>query len=166
MKLAQLFENHEAKNLIGQQINGRDIILDKTWHGTFNGELLKLTSLQGAPAVVDGYCYVSQNYLTSLEYAPAIIKGSFHCSWNSLTSLKDVHKIFKQINGTFFAHRNPIKSHVLGLLLIKGLESAYFENEMLDEILGRHLPNKIGNKGVLACQSELLDAGLDDFAQL
>jgi hypothetical protein len=141
--------------------------------GSFNCNNNKLTSLKGCPKIVGGDFFCSNNLLTSLEGAPEIIGVDFFCTFNNLTSLEGIHKIIKEINGGFYARKNPIKSHVLGLLLIKGLKQirlgfSTFTDEFseVQTILNKHLPNNIGNKGVLACQSDLLDAGLDDFAQL
>jgi hypothetical protein len=134
--------------------------------GFFSCHKNKLTSLEGGPGWVGGNFFCDSNKLTSLEGAPQIIGGLFDCSSNKLTSLKDIHKIIITI-GTFFnATKNPIKSHILGLLLINGLRHVTLSNPKINAILNKHLPNKIGNKGVLACQSELLDAGFDEFAQI
>jgi len=180
----------KEKNLIGLMISNK-LITDKTkdepWHGKFAAPHLGLTSLEGAPSSVGGYFdvfgnqltslkfgprkvganfVVTKNKLTSLEFAPETVDGSFGCSHNQLTSLKDIHKILKKVNGTFYADHNPIKSHVLGLLLIPGCEEVTLENRDVQAILNKYLPNTRGNKALLECQSELLDAGFEDFAQL
>ena len=61
--------------------------------GTFYGNNLELTSLEGAPTEIVGpvktaffCCYC--NKLPSLQYAPVKVDGSFDCSVNLLTSLK------------------------------------------------------------------------------
>ena len=67
---------------------------------------------------------------------------------------------------------NPIKSHVLGLLLIDGLEEVSFESfsigadaakHKVAQIINKHLKN---GRDVFACQEELIEAGLDEYAQL
>ena len=177
-------------SLLGLTIDGK-LITDKTkdesWPGSFACGNNKLTSLEGSPASVGGYfdCYDNQltslegapssvggsfvcydNQLTSLEGAPASVGGYFGCSKNKLTSLKDIHKILKQMNGGFYAYNNPLKSHVLGLLLVKGCKEVVLDNKVVEEVLNRYLPNTRGNKAVIEAQSELLDLDLEDFAQL
>ena len=133
-------------------------------HGVFDCSRCQLTSLVGAPPSISGGFYCDNNYLTSLVGAPASV-NSFSCSVNQLTSLQDVHKHIKQVNGTFFVTTNPIKSHVLGLLLIKGLTAVYLDNKKVQGILNKHLPSQ-GVSSVLEAQEELIQAGFDDFAQL
>ena len=134
------------KSLIGLTINGKKIT-DKTasepWPGDFDCRGNQLTTLKGAPSSVG---------------------GDFVCDSNKLTSLEGIHKIVKQMNGTFYAHDNPLKSHVLGLLLVKGCKKVKLDNRAVQEILNRYLPNTRGNKALLECQSELLDADLEEFA--
>ena len=47
-----------------------------------------LTSLEGAPKVVQGDFYCSSNNLTSLEGVPEMVNGEFYCYNNELTSVK------------------------------------------------------------------------------
>ena len=125
----------------------------------------KLTSLEGAPSHVCGGFYCSHNELTSLEGAPSHVNGNFDCAYNNkLTSLKDVHKHITEIRGKFYAVNNPIESHVLGLLLIKGVTEVRLDNKQVEEILNRHLGK--GRAGMLMAQEELIEAGLEEFAQL
>jgi hypothetical protein len=64
----------------------------------------------------------------------------------------------------FVATGNPIKSHVLGLMLIDGLKTIRLDNKQVEEILNRHLGK--GRAGMLMAQEELIEAGLEEFAQL
>jgi hypothetical protein len=85
----------------------------------------QLTSLEGAPSSVGGNFWCSSHQLISLEGAPSSVGGNFNCSDNKLVSFKDIHKQIKKISGKFgkfYCAENPIKSHVLGLLLIDGLK--------------------------------------------
>ena len=106
---------------------------------------------------------------TNLEGVPDNVGGDFDCSNNKLESLQDVHKSIKMMNGTFYAHHNPIRSHVMGLLFIKGCRRVVIDHKEVDDILNKYLPNdneKTKNKVALECQSVLLDAGFEDYAQL
>ena len=153
--------------------------------GNFDCSLNHLTSLEGAPSCVGGGFYCSYNQLTSLEGAPSRVNGGFDCAYNELTSLagapsrvngnfncsnnelaslKDVYKHVTEIKGKFYAIKNPIKSHVLGLLLIKGVTEVRLDNKQVKEILNSHLGK--GRAGMLMAQEELIEAGLEEFAQL
>ena len=155
MKLEDLFESTEKSVTdLNIEYSAGDFNCSDTW----------LTSLKGAPSRVDGYFYCSDNKLTSLEGAPSHVGGSFSCSVNKLTSLKDVHRHITEINGKFYAVGNPITSHVLGLLLIKGATRVYLDNKQVEEILNRYLGK--GRAGMLMAQEELIEAGLEEFAQL
>ena len=124
----------------------------------------ELTSLEGAPSHVNGNFDCSYNKLTSLEGAPSRVNGGFDCFDNKLTSLKDVYKHIAEIKGVLCAIENPISSHVLGLLLIKGVTKVRLDNGQVEEILNRHLGK--GRVGMLMAQEELIEAGLEEFAQL
>lgn len=128
----------------------------------------KLTSLKGAPAKVDGIFNLDNNLnLVSLEGAPKIIGGGFYCARNpKIISLKGIHKQVTSMDGKFRSYKTPIKSHVLGLLLIKGCTGVSLDNREVEAILNKYLPNTRGNKGLIDCQSELLDADLEDYAEL
>lgn len=136
----------------------------------------KLTSLEGAPRTIEqGYFSCADNKrgnLTSLVHAPEMIDGHFNCNGNKITSLKDIHKIIKVMDGNFMAEENPIESHVLGVLLIKGCIGIKLSNSPVEKILNKYLgavreaDKSRAHKDLIACQSELLDAGFDDYAQL
>lgn len=123
-----------------------------------------LTSLKGAPKEVGGYFYCRSSKLTSLEGAPKEIGGYFDCDGNRLTSLQGIHEIITKINGAFYVTHNPIKSHVLGLLLIDGCIKVSIDNDKVSAIINKYLGK--GKDGVLAAQEELIEAGLEEFAQL
>jgi len=126
----------------------------------------KLTSLVGAPSSVGGYFSCSSNNLTSLVGAPSSVGGGFLCSYNELTSLHDVHKIIKKMNRIIWAENNPITSCVLGVLLIEGCTKLEIDNKKVQHIVNKYLPNHRGFSAVIECQSELLDAGFDEYAKL
>jgi hypothetical protein len=165
----QLLSETKEKNLIGLTIDDK-LITEKTssepWPGNFRCYNRNLTSLEGAPASVGGDFSCSFNQLTSLEGAPVSVGDNFGCSNNNLTSLKDIHRQLKKMDGTFYAHDNPLKSNVIGLLLVKGCKEVELDNKQVMEIMNRHLKSPFGNKRVLECQSEMLDANLGEWAEL
>ena len=117
----------------------------------------ELTSLQGGPKEVGGDFYCSDNKLTSLQGAPTKVGSHFYCSNNKLTSFKDLP--LKKMNGIFNFRNNPIKSHVLKLLLIEGVRAFICLDKLLQDILNDALeqfPNE-PKKRVLYAQKRLLD---------
>lgn len=150
----------------------------------------ELGSLEGGPAKISGNYYCdnnnlrdlkgapkeitkehnfncSDNKLTSLEGIPETIGGVVNCANNELTSLKNIHLQLKELTGSdersinFFG--NPIKSHVLGLLKIKGLKKVTLDNKKVEAIINKHLK---GERDIFDCQEELEDAGYEEFAKL
>ena len=122
----------------------------------------QLVSLKWAPQHVDGDFWCNRNQLTSLEGSPKHVGGNFLCYANKLTSLEGIHEQIVEINGEANFKQNPIKSHVLGLLLIKGLKSVKFDNKQLANVINKYLP--LGD--IMECQNELIDDGLEEFAQI
>ena len=157
MKLKELFEAKERSilSVMGKQ--------EDPYPGHFSCFSNKLTSLEGAPSVVKGDFSCSYNKLTSLQGAPSVVKGDFYCSYNKLTSLAGIHKIIKEIHGFADFYNNPIKSNVLGLMRIKGLTEVFLDNRQVRDILNKYLA---GDRDIIRCQSELQDAGLEEFAKL
>lgn len=132
--------------------------------GLFSCQENMLTSLKGAPEFVGDSFICAYNLLTSLEGAPKTVYGNFHCNGNRLTSLKDVHKHIHKVTGAFVCMDNPIRSHVLGLLLIEGITWIHIDNKLLMSILNKYLGK--GRAGMLQAQEELIDVGFEEFAQL
>ena len=131
--------------------------------GNFSCFNNKLTSLIGSPQKVGADFICASNKLTSLEGCPQKVVGDFYCSENQLTNLKDIHKHIKFINGFANFYSNPIESHVVGLLLIDGLEHVYLDNEQVRDIINKHL--NVG-RDVFECIDELLEAGFPEFAKI
>ena len=135
--------------------------------GDFSCSYNKLTSLDHGPTKIGGNFFCSHNKLTSLEHCPSEVGGDFYCSNNELTSLKDVHRRVQKIGGTFACHSNPIKSHILGLMLIEiggEVVTKLGDGKDVDVILNKW--KNQGRKGALGCQRELIEAGYKDLAQL
>ena len=55
---------------------------------------------------------------------------------------------------------------MLGVLLIEGCNRLFIDDKKIEDIVNKYLPNHRGFSAVIECQSELLDAGLDEFAKL
>ncbi len=111
------------------------------------------------------------NYIKTFDYCPAHIDGDINLADNDITSLVGIHRSLlscRKIN----LSRNPITEGGIGLLFIKGLENVtYFANENdackdALEIIAKYLESGDPKKSVLLCQEELIDAGLEAFAEL
>ena len=127
----------------------------------------ELKSLDFCPSEVGGTFNCSYNRLTSLEFCPSEVGGAFNCTNNELASLRDIHRQIKKIHGDFYCYVNPIKSHVLGLMLVEiggKILTKLGNGSDVDEILNRW--KNQGRRGVLGAQHELLELGYKDLAQL
>jgi len=138
-------------------------------HGTFDlRENKKLTSLVGGPEIVSGNYNCNNCNLTSLEGSIKKIGRNFNAYNNrNLTSLHNIHKYIHEIGvgnrGQADFEGCPIQSHVLGLLLIKGLTYISLKNQKVGDIIQKALDE---DRNVFKCQQELIDAGFAAFAQL
>ena len=134
---------------------------------SFSCEFNDLTSLEGFPAEVGGDILLSGNKLTSLDHLPMIIHGDLNVSENKIRTLQDVHKKIKKV-GSLDLMYNPIKSHILGLMLIEIEEIFYGTQEDDDDTVNDILNTwkNQGRKGVLGCQRDLIAAGYKELAQL
>ncbi len=134
-----------------------------------------LTSLEGLPDhALDYGLRINYNpKLKSLEHLPVHITSEFQMRGLPLIkSLKGIHLALKSVPsiGLTASH---IKSHVLGLTLIRGL--SFIEDEENVEadwvtIVNKHLDEDSGDEErrakMYACQSELIEADMKEYAQL
>lgn len=176
MKLSELLLNEARDTIISdkQIINGR---INRKFNEV-KGDLIcfdkGLISLEGLPDRIGGglYCHTNPN-LTKLDGAPRIL-GEGVDAWDcGITSLEGIGKKFiVEMDGEIWISGNPIKSHMLGLILIKGCfglrmkEKPLALNEkvidQLDVIFNKHL---YPHKDVLECREELIAAGLKEYAK-
>ena len=109
---------------------------------------------------VNGFFNVSHNQLSSITMLPTTSKLYISCAYNKITNLHNIHKIVRQMSGKFYCTGNPIKSHMLGLCLVRGLESVEFDNGPIDNIINKYLHD------INLCQEALIDAGFADYGQM
>lgn len=148
---------------------------------TINGALLiegqDLTSLKGCPKIINGSLYLRYNKIAKIDDFPTSVDGSIDLSNNQITSLVGIHRYFKNYLGwKIYLGHNPIEEGIIGLLLIQGLNKQkiiwsegggyYYSHKLKDavEILNKYWGK--GRAGVMECQEEMIDAGLDKFAEL
>ncbi len=121
----------------------------------------------------------SSNRLESIKNIPACVLGHLLIYDNKITSLVGIRNEIDYC-GNIDLSFNPITDGGLGLLLIDNLENVHYkvgnaskyrhvfpEDLKFDlalSIIRKYLPLKV--KGLLACQQELIDAGLERFAVL
>jgi hypothetical protein len=126
-----------------------------------------LTSLKGAPKLIPGFFSCTTNDLESLEDGPSVVHGTYWAASNVFTSLHDIHKHIKEIGGKLCLKDNPIVSHVLGVLFIKGVQEIDIDVDEVKKILNEYLKKtNRGHKEILECKFELIDKGFDEFAKL
>jgi hypothetical protein len=138
------------------------------YNGNFDCGIKQLTSLEGCPTVVKGDFSCSINNLKSLQYCPQIVEGDFYCSNNKLQSLQNIHKYCKQIDWELRAYSNPIKSHILGVMLIENIKRIVLSTkrsklQKIENIINTHFET---DRDVYLCQDNLIKAGLAEYAQL
>ncbi len=125
----------------------------------------KLISLKGCPKELVELD-AADNNLTSVEGAPESCR-TINLFSNKIKSIEGINKHIKECRYLTLSS-NPINSGGLGLLLIKGLEKLVAvdcgEFTKAAEIINKYLED--GRAGILTCQEELLDAGLDEYATL
>lgn len=150
-----------------------------TVEGNFYADRCGLSSLYNTPSFVGGDFVLSFNEdLETLEHLNVSIGGSFSVASTSLYSLHNVHRQIKKMNGMFnISNCAKIRSHLLGLLLIRGLKKLKAEGQAASAlyndmswytrpaltILQKHIE---GDKDVNLCMDELIEAGWDEVAQL
>lgn len=106
---------------------------------------------------------IRDNNLSTLEGISPRVGHNLWAARNNLTSLHNIHLQLKYVGISIGLRHNPIKSHVLGLLMIDGLRAVYLDNNNVQNIINKHL---LGDRDIFACQEELIEAGFEDFAQL
>lgn len=139
-------------------------------NGEFGGDFMcdhnEITSLEGGPRTVGGsYSFSGNDNLDSIQHLAEKIGGNVYAKdLPKLKNLQGIHKILRECGGFFDASGTKLESHVLGLLLVKGLESVKLDNSKVAEIINKHL--KMADRNAHECQEELFDAGFANFAKL
>jgi hypothetical protein len=126
-----------------------------------------ITSLKGAPPTVGHHFDCSDcTSLTSLEGAPLTVGTEINLNGcRALTSLQGIGKQYFLSGKKIYLNRcTKLSSNMLGLILIKKLEYAYFDvNNEIEEIINRHNRD---NKDIIDCKEELISAGYKEYAKL
>lgn len=134
--------------------------------GDFMCDHNELVSLEGGPRTVGGsYSFSGNDNIDSIQHLAEKIGGNVYAKdLPKLKSLQGIHKVLKECGGFFDASGTNLESHVLGLLMVKGLDSVKLSNDKVTAILNKHL--KMPDRNAHECQEELFDAGFANFAKL
>lgn len=101
------------------------------------------------------------------SHAPGLDVGEKNVclAFSNLLSLKDSHKHIAQI-GQFDMRHTPMKSHVLGLMLIEisAGGSIFADDDHVEQILNKWKNQR--RRGVVGAQKDLYEAGRKELAQL
>ena len=151
--------------------------------GGFNCRDANITSLEHAPTSIGGNFNCNNTNIASLQGAPTSVAGSFNCNNIKITSLENIHHHIHHIGYGLFLNNCSIKSNVLGVLWIgcdvqgrpqpdgKAPVFIRLDNKQVEEILNKYL-DKIHSEemtpreALLQAQNELIDADLDEYAEL
>lgn len=126
----------------------------------------QLDILTGGPEIITNTFKCDDNKLIDLQGAPKEVWAEFHCKRNPITNLQGIGKDFLRRCNEIKIHEDKIKSHVLGLMLVKDLDHftgfAAME-ELWVRIIRKHLN---ADRDLLDCQEELISKGLKEYAKL
>lgn len=170
MKLNEIIQIKEDIMIGAGQIEAghfiHDYSDDKVWNFNCSANST-LRSLKGSPKIVDNkfICSTCQN-LTSLEGAPMEVHGSVNAVLcNSIISLKGIGKDYLRLIGEELSLPSSIKSNMLGIILIKELKLITFFRSIkkIQDIFNDQLS---GDRDIIECREELIQAGYKEYAKL
>lgn len=136
-------------------------------HDGFSIQDSNLTSFVGAPRSVGKWFNGVNTKVSSIAGMPSYI-GQGLGIWNTrIHSLSGIHKVVRVCKGHFSCNKNV--THILGLLLVKGIIEVNIDsgelgerNGPIDNIINKYL----GTENVIMAQDELLDAGFIEQAKI
>lgn len=140
----------------------------------------KIRSLEGSPDEVGGTYNCSNNKLSSLEGITPVIGKAVNCDYNPIKSFVGISKMIKQMGGQFGAYGcSAVEEGGLGLWRIKGCSKVVFGSgmgskvhapseklEKVFEIINKYYNAPFNNDTVIKIQTDLLQAGLREYAKL
>lgn len=100
---------------------------------------------------------------------PWCVRGDMSLAGSRVYNLSGLHKVVHQVDGSF--HANVESTHILGLLLIKGITHFQFSTNTqvamtqripLDAIMNKYR----GTDDLISAQDEMIDAGYIEQAKL
>ena len=142
-----------------------------------------LASLPCKIGRVEGNAKLQGNRLSNFDWADDLaVYGHLELADNEFESFHDIAKKIKFVNNNLNIKGNPLKKAVLGLLLFPysqlwfglswggssgiGRHRPSREQDKVLNIINRyHRSHSVDHASVIDCQSELIDAGFDEWAE-
>lgn len=126
---------------------------------------LKSLSMLDVDSVAGKMMIIDCPKFSDASHMPIEIHGSLTVSGcESLQSLHGINRRLRFVGGNVIVRRCDIRSHVLGLLLIKIAGTIQLDVRPVTQILNQY--KNQGRAGVLAAQRDLNKLGLKEYAQL
>lgn len=114
----------DIQNADGSGVKYGDLT-GQTYTGDISLAYQNLTSLEGAPAVVNGSFFVNDNKLTSLKHAPHTVSEIFSCSSNRMLSSLEFAPTSSQ---TFFFYETEVKNEKDQIIKYRIKANKYYGN--------------------------------------
>lgn len=127
-----------------------------------------LTNFIGMPKRIGGQLNAKSCNIKSLDGIAQEIGGIVTLYNNSLVDLHDIHRRITKMNGMLQLRENTILGNMAGIMMIEGCThiSLSFNNTIIEKIFNTHLKKPFGKARLRECQSELVDAGFEEYAKL
>ena len=144
---------------------------------TLQRHFIDLYSMKGCPHWVGGVFNLGFNHISSIEFIPEYVGSGIylHAQHNQLKSLHMIHRHLKRMGdeGKFDIaysdvtsdrqHGYDLPDSMLGLILIKNLDTVETEDGKFDDIMNYHLKH---DRDIHACQEDLIEAGFGAQARI
>jgi len=132
-----------------------------------------LETLEGIPETVGGTLNISKNKIKKLDHFPSKVGGAIDLERNKFTSVKDIVDVLpKVIHGTLNLSGNPFKGGLMSMFTVKCeniifyIDSKFERLKQASEIIYSHLSSGDDEKSIFDVQQELIDASLEEFAEV
>jgi hypothetical protein len=135
----------------------------------FDCNYTNITSLKGAPKIVNGVFDCIHTKIISLDYAP-LKCTTFRCSKNSILHLQGIGRSYLKECETIVLP-DTIKSNILGLCRVKNLHTFYIYDKYVNYIRfgelfeALQIVKKYLNTDGSDCAEELMQNGFNDYAK-
>ena len=148
--------------------NGELIVPLGNLIGNLDGYDCGLRSFKNFPEHINGFCYLGSNPFKSIDGIPKHMVSLDLSNCNNIKSFEGIGSLIKSCEHIMIPE--TLERNMLGLLKIPNLESIDLEVEEASEellkatrIINNHLAH---DRNIIACQKELYDNDLDEYAEL
>ncbi len=134
-----------------------------TVSGSFQANIETLKSFENFPELILGNLYAYDTNIESFEGLHTEVAGGVDFTMNEkLTDWVGIYKHLIIVGDKIKFDVDFVKRGGLGILLIKGVQEVSSGNSEVDAIFNKYLK---GDRNVLDCQEELIDAGFAHLAR-